>query len=147
ANEKQPDVSKRDTLHTADGIHLNDLGETAMAYAILKGLGAPAEVSSAEIDATSSASRGERCAVSNLKASADHIEFDRLDEGLPINFGPLGVLKFIYLPIPDELNRYMLTVKNLSPGKYDLTVNGRPVGTWSAAEFARGLNISSATPD
>ena len=31
----------RQTLHASDGIHLNDLGQLAMAFAILKGLGAP----------------------------------------------------------------------------------------------------------
>ena len=35
----------KQTLHAADGVHLNDLGQLAMAFAILKGLGAPAEVS------------------------------------------------------------------------------------------------------
>src|SRR5262249_56740181 len=45
SNQKVPDKAKHDTLHAADGIHLNDLGQLAMAYAILKGLGAPAQVS------------------------------------------------------------------------------------------------------
>src|SRR5262249_26030940 len=42
------------TLHAADGIHLSDLGQLTMAYAILKGLGAPADVSSLTIDAAGS---------------------------------------------------------------------------------------------
>jgi lysophospholipase L1-like esterase len=147
ANAKEPDEKKHETLHVGDGIHLNDLGETAMAYAILKGLGAPADVSSAEIDAAASSGTGVGCAISNVKSLAGGVEFDRLDQGLPLNFGPLGVLKFIYIPIPEEMNRYMLTVKNLPAGKYDLTVSGRLVGHWSAEEFAKGLNISSATTD
>src|SRR5688572_4115436 len=45
ANEGQP-PEKRESLHAPDGIHLNSLGQLAMAHAILKGLGAPEEVSS-----------------------------------------------------------------------------------------------------
>src|SRR5262249_17839410 len=51
ANESVPDKAKHATLHAADGIHLNDLGQLAMAFAILKGLGAPADVSSVRLDA------------------------------------------------------------------------------------------------
>ena len=40
------------SLHAADGIHLTDLGQLAMAFAILRGLGAPADVSAVRVDAT-----------------------------------------------------------------------------------------------
>ena len=33
----------RETLHAADGVHLNELGHQAMAFTILKGIGAPAD--------------------------------------------------------------------------------------------------------
>src|SRR5262245_15955883 len=42
ANATEPDPKKHETLHVADGVHLNELGQTAMAFVILKGLGAPA---------------------------------------------------------------------------------------------------------
>src|SRR5262249_39830567 len=80
----------RATLHATDGIHLSDLGQLAMAFAILKGLGAPAEVSSATIHADGprivSASG---CRVTNASgdAAGGRLEFDRLDDGLPVNFG------------------------------------------------------------
>lgn len=138
----------RETLHVADGIHLNDLGQTAMAYAILKGLHAPADVSSATIDAaaaTSLAASG--CAISNVSGGPDHIAFDRLDEHLPFNQGLFFALRFRFIPIPEELNRYMLTVKNLKAGKYDLKVSGRAVGTFSADDLSRGVNLASATAD
>ncbi|MCX6979630.1 MAG: hypothetical protein NTV08_02620 [Verrucomicrobia bacterium] len=44
-------------LHAADGVHLIELGHMAMAFAILKGLGAPADVSSAKVDAKSTPAR------------------------------------------------------------------------------------------
>jgi lysophospholipase L1-like esterase len=148
ANAREPDEKKRTTLHAADGIHLNDLGQTAMGYAILKGLGGLRDVSSATIDARSGAAEGSGCAISRVTTSDGGVEFDRLDEGLPLNFGLFGALKFRFIPVPDQLNRYMLTVKGLAAGgKYELTVSERKVGTFSAEQLAGGVNLSSATAD
>jgi lysophospholipase L1-like esterase len=148
ARAESKDEKDKPTLHAADGIHLNDLGQLAMAFAILKGLGAPAEVSAATIDAAGpKVDNAVGCNVSGLQSTADGLEFDRLDNGLPLNFGPLGALNFRFIPIPEELNHYMLTVRNLRPGSYQLTVSGRPVGTWTHEQWATGVNISSATPD
>jgi lysophospholipase L1-like esterase len=41
ANAKETDAKTHTRLHADDGVHLNDLGQLAMAYAMLKGLGAP----------------------------------------------------------------------------------------------------------
>jgi hypothetical protein len=147
ANAKEPDAKKHETLHVADGVHLNELGQTAMAYAILKGLRAPAEISSATIDAESGNIEASRCAIRNIKFRDRKLEFDRLDEGLPLNFGMLQGLKFRFIPIPQELNRYMLTITGASPGKYDVRVDERLVGTYSADQLAAGINLSSASPD
>ena len=80
-----------------------------------------------------------------MQCERTRLEFDRLDEGLPINFGRFGALKFRYIPIPEELNRYRLTVKNLPAGRYAVTVDGRKVGTWTSGQLAAGVNIASAT--
>lgn len=148
ANAATGDDKEKHTLHTPDGIHLNDVGQLAMAFAILKGLGAPADVSSVTIDADAGrVVDADGCTISDLHATGAGLEFLRLDEGLPLNFGPLGALKFRFIPIPAELNRYMLKVTALSPGDYELHVSGRAVGTFSAERLADGINISSATPD
>jgi lysophospholipase L1-like esterase len=148
ANAQVADKSKWTTLHAADGIHLNELGQLAMAFAILKGLGAPADVSSARLDA-----RGPRlleargCTVTDLVRKGDTLEFTRLDEGLPLNNGLFFALQFRFIPIPDELNRYLLSVEGLSEGRYEVSADGRSVGTFTARELAGGVNIASTTPD
>jgi lysophospholipase L1-like esterase len=148
ANAKEPDGKKKETLHAADGIHLNDLGQTAMAYAIIKGLGAPREVSSATIDAAAgTVISAEGCAVTDVAADADAVRFTRLDDGLPLNFGLLGALKYRYIPIPDETNRYLVRITGLSAAKYDITASGRKVGTYTADQLAAGVNLASATAD
>jgi lysophospholipase L1-like esterase len=148
ANANAKEGQQKETLHAADGIHLNDLGQLAMAFAILKGLGAPADVSSVVIDAAKpELVAAKACQVTHVSGDAAHLQFDRLDEGLPLNFGPLGALQFRFVPVPAELNRYMLTVSNLKPGRYDILVDDRPLGTFSQEQLARGLNIGSATAD
>ncbi len=136
------------TLHAADGIHLSDLGQLAMAFAIIKGLGAPAEVSSVTIDAAiPKIVSSEGCRVTNLSSQGGDLVFDRLDDGLPINFGLFGALQFRFVPIPDELNRYMLTVAHLPAGRYEVLVNGRALGIFGEKQLTAGLNIASATAD
>jgi lysophospholipase L1-like esterase len=148
AAKKEKNAKDKPTLHAADGIHLNDLGQLAMAFAIIKGLGAPAEVSSVELDARNpSAIVAQGCRITNVTGESNHLEFDRLDEGLPVNFGTFGALQFRFVPIPEEINRYMLTVEGLADGRYEVLADGRPLGTWPAEQLAKGINICSATAD
>ena len=81
------------------------------------------------------------------RCASGRLEFDRHDDGLPINFGIFGALQFRYLPIPDELNRYMLTVANLPAGRYAITADDRALGTFTDKQLATGLNIASSTAD
>lgn len=148
SNSKQPDQSKHTSLHVTDGIHLNDLGQMAMAFAILKGLGAPAEASSATIDATSAAvTAQDGCKISEIQKTDEELAFTRIDERLPFNQGPLWMLQGIYIPISDELNRYMLSVKGLVDGRYEVAANGQVIGKWKSSDLDRGINIASVTID
>jgi lysophospholipase L1-like esterase len=148
ANARVTDKARHDSLHTGDGVHLNDLGQLAMAFSILKGLDAPASVSSAVIDADGAkllAAKG--CTVTGLASKGDVLEFTRLDEGLPFNYGLFYQLNYRYVPVHEELNRYMLTVKNLPKGSYELTADGRGVGVYTAEQLGAGVDIASATAD
>ena len=137
---------KKTTLHAADGVHLNDLGQLVMAYAILKGLAAPAEVSSARIDAAGTrVVESSRCKITQVARKDDRLEFTRLDEGLPFNYGPFYALNYRFVPVPDELNRYRLQVEGLGEGRWEVTVDGRGVGTFAAGQLAKGMNLSFST--
>jgi hypothetical protein len=147
-NETVKDGKDRVSLHVADGIHLSELGQLAMAFSILKEIAAPQDVSAASLDArnvelvsTSS------CAITNLRSADGVLEFDRLDEGWPVNFGTFGALNFRFVPFHTELGRYMLTVANLPPGKFDVLAGGRALGAFDAQSLATGVNLCSATAD
>ena len=148
SNAQQQEKSKHTRLHVEDGIHLNDLGQMAMAYSILKGLGAPAEVSSAVIDgASASVVEVKGCRIDDLNKSVEELAFTRLDDRLPMNLHPLWGLQGMFIPIGDHLNRYIMTVKDLPPGRYEVTADERRLGKWKSEDLNRGINIASATGD
>lgn len=146
ANAGEKDPKKHTRLHVEDGVHLNDLGQLAMGYAMLRGLHAPAEVSNMTIDASElTMVSSENCKVSDLKRLPDGISFRRLDRGLPLNLGIFSALNHRWIPIPDTLNGYRIKVTGLEAGEYELRVEGRLLGKYSASRLARGENIASAT--
>lgn len=148
ANAKETDPKKLTRLHVEDGVHLNDLGQLAMAFAMLKGLGAPAEVSSVSLDARTGAALDVRgCSISKIAQDTNGIAFTRLDRGLPLNLGTFSSLQHRWVPIPEGVNQYRLAVTNLPTGDYEIRVEGRLLGKATAEKLARGLNIASMTAD
>ena len=146
ANAGEKDLKKQIRLHVEDGVHLNDLGQLAMGYSMLRGLGAPAEVSSATLDAAALRTvSSENCSVSAVQKLPDGLRFLRLDRGLPLNLGIFSALNFRWIPIPETLNGYRLKITGLEPGSYEIRVEGRLLGKYSAEQLARGENIASAT--
>jgi len=146
ANLGEKDPKNLTRLHVDDGVHLNDLGQLAMGYAMLRGLGAPAEVSTATVDAAALRTvSSDNCRISAVERLPDGVRFLRLDRGLPLNLGIFSALNHRWIPIPDTLNGYRITVTGLEPGEYELRVEGRLVGKYSAERLARGENIASAT--
>lgn len=148
ANATEADPAKQTRLHVADGVHLNELGQLAMGYAMLKGLGAPAEVSAAVLDVADPAKTEDQgCRISEVKVGEDGLSFTRLDAGLPLNLGPLSGLNYRWIPLPEQLNAYRLTVRHLPPGDYSIRAAGRELGKASAGSLEKGLEISSMTAD
>ncbi len=79
------------------------------------------------------------------KSEGERLEFTRLDEGLPFNHGLFFALQFRFVPFPSELNRYLLSVKNLPVGKYEVLADERSVATFTAQQLANGVNVASMT--
>src|SRR5207244_3905183 len=68
-----------------DAVHPGPIGQTVMAWAVLKGLGAPALVSRTDIDgAGQKLVSAEGCRITQLKFEGGTLSFDRLDEALPM---------------------------------------------------------------
>ena len=128
-----------------DAVHPGPAGHTIMAWAILKGLGAPALVSRAEIDgAAGKVVAAEGCRLNNLKADQGTVAFDRSDDALPMPVDPPAEPALKLAPILQDLDRYELQVTGLPAGSYELSIDGEPAGKASSEELAKGWNLATS---
>lgn len=127
-----------------DAVHPGPIGHTVMAWAILKGLGASALVSRADLDFTANKVTGtEGCRLEALKVSNGTISFDRSDDALPMPIDEKAVPAIKLAPILDELDQYELRITGLPAGTYELSIDGQPVGKNTNADLAKGWNIAN----
>jgi hypothetical protein len=115
-----------------------------MAWAILKGVGAPADVSEAEIALPGGTVAGsEHCAISNVKVADGGVNFDRLDEALPMPIDARAEAALKLAPVLADLSRYQLRVTGLAAGNYEVKIDGEPATRLSGEKLAEGLNLSN----
>jgi lysophospholipase L1-like esterase len=127
-----------------DAVHPGPAGHTIMAWAVLKGLGATALVSRAEIDgAAGKVLASEGCQVTNLKAEQGTVAFDRVDAALPMPIDPKAEPALKLAPILQDLDQYELKVTGLPAGDYGLSIDGESVGKASSEDLAKGWNLAT----
>jgi lysophospholipase L1-like esterase len=126
-----------------DAVHPGPIGHTIMAWAVLKGLGATPLVSRAEIDLATKKAAGEQCTVENLTVADGTIGFDRVDQALPMPIDRRADAALKLAPVLDDLNRYELQVRgNLSPGNYQVSIDGEVAAKTTAEDLAKGVNLA-----
>jgi len=129
-----------------DAIHPGPAGHTLMAWAILKGLGAPAEVSSVEFDLTRSfwhqLVRAENCKVSKAAYTQGTLSFLRTDVALPMPIDLRAMPALTKAPVLNDLNRYELKVAGLKSDRYEVRIDGESVVTTGKDDLAKGLNLA-----
>jgi lysophospholipase L1-like esterase len=143
------------TICGNDRIHPDNDGHMVMAYLILKAQGlAGKEVADINIDASNtSVISFANCEITGIKKNARGIEFDYLAKALPYPMDTIArgwqqkksqseAVKIV--PFVEEMNKEMLTVKGLK-GNYRLLIDGEEIGTWSASDFAKGINLATLT--
>ena len=115
-----------------------------MAWAILKGLDAPALVSAVELDgAAGKLQTAQGCRVENLKVSEGTISFDRSDDALPMPIDARAEPALKLAPILADLSRYELQVSGLAAGSYEVAIDGERVAKLSSEELAKGWNLTT----
>lgn len=143
AKATDAELAKRilpDRVHPGPGGHLLMTGE------LLKAWGAPAVVTAVDIDAgRKTVERSVNTEVSNLTGGPAWrwTQFDRALP-MPINLKDkvtalaVGSSDFI-----EKLNQQTLRVAGLPAGRYTLTIDQEPAGTFGADELARGINLAT----
>jgi lysophospholipase L1-like esterase len=140
--------SPLDTLLIPDRIHPGPAIHWLMAENILKSWGAKPEVTFVHIDAgarpTLQASNTE---VSELSKNANHLRWTQMDKALPLPLGPLDTDPVLRLALScsdliGTLDMEALRVTALSEGSYELRIDGREVGEFSAGQLTAGVNLA-----
>jgi lysophospholipase L1-like esterase len=130
-----------------DAVHPGPPGHTIMAWAVLKGLAAPALVSTAEITVKKGKAKAgsvKQCKIAKLKAEGDGISFDRIDASLPLPIDSRALPALKLAPILNDLSCYELKVTGLTAASYDVTIDGEKAGTVTKEELAAGWNMTTA---
>ena len=140
AHAKQPDVS----VFEGDWVHPGAPGKLIMGWACLKGLGASAEVSSATIDAEAQkCTQNAHCVIDQISSQNAGIQFQRLDECLPLPIPQEAVAGLQAAPILDDLSRYELTVTGLKAAHYNLKIDGVVAAPFTREQLAAGVNLTN----
>jgi lysophospholipase L1-like esterase len=128
-----------------DRIHLTPAAYIAWAFFLYEGLHLPGGESAATLTAVGGVTATTGCKISDLKASAGGLSFVREDAVLPIlPPGPLPPRRFVPL---EKLSPYRLAIADLPPGTYQITCEGKPLGSADAKELARGVNLNTLLLD
>lgn len=127
-----------------DAIHPGPAGQTLMAWAVLKGMGATPLVSSAAIEVTTQTARTEACTVSEVRWADGVLSFDRLDTALPMPIDPRAEAALKLAPVLAELSRLELKVTGLTATVYEVLVDGESVARVSTKDLSEGWNLSNA---
>jgi lysophospholipase L1-like esterase len=126
-----------------DPVHPGAPGQLMMAAALLKELGAEPFVSSATLDAAGKVAEHKGCTIEGVKAEDGKLVFDRTDECQPFPIPDDARAVLALYPTIIDLSQYTLKVTGLKGDTYQLKVNGMALGTVSARELEKGINLTT----
>jgi lysophospholipase L1-like esterase len=130
-----------------DRVHPGPGGQLLMAEALLKAWNAPSIVSFVSIDARSAkVNAAEKAKATDLTAKAGVVRWTQLDEALPF---PIDLkdaptdLAVRSSDVVDALDQQVVKVEGLEAESYTLAIDGEPVGTFTKAQLAQGVNLAT----
>jgi len=133
------------SLLVPDRIHPSEALHWVMAASVMKAWHIDPVVSEVTLSASSHAlMRSLRTTVSGVQAHGGALDWDQLDEALPLPFDLENALMNFVLKISDlaSVDEEMLKVDGLQPGAYKLTIDKTDVGTFSEAQLSSGINLA-----
>ena len=132
-------------LFIPDRIHPSPAGHWIMAAALLSVWHANPVVSSVSLNAADAqADSAERTKVSDLRKSDNGIAWTQLDEALPLplDFNDAMTLEMLRVSNVAAVDRQILQVTSLEPGTYELSIDGKPIASFSRDALQAGVNLA-----
>jgi lysophospholipase L1-like esterase len=129
-----------------DRVHPGPAGHLVMGATLLRTWNAPALVARVDIDAaTKTVIAAEGTEVSGLASADDGLAWTQLDRALPLPLsfedGETELAQKAGADI-EGLDRQPLVVIGLPAGRFELKIDGQPVGTFADADLAKGVNLA-----
>jgi lysophospholipase L1-like esterase len=129
-----------------DRVHPGPAGHVVMGAALLRAWNAPSLVSRAEVDAPGRRVVAvENSEVSDLAATEGGLSWIQRDRALPLPVSFEGAETELAQRAGadlESLDRQPLVVTGLPAGRFELTIDGQSVGTFTDAELAGGVNLA-----
>jgi lysophospholipase L1-like esterase len=136
-----------------DRVHPQQGGHWVMATSLLKSWNAPSLVTSVVIDAgVKPSATGSNTDVIHLTRAkgkiTSKIGWTQADKALPLPFpapeiDPVLALVLKHSDVVVALDQETLRVKTLDPGEYDLLIDDRQVGRFTAGQLSTGINLAT----
>ena len=129
-----------------DRVHPGPAGHLVMGATLLRAWSAPALVARVAIDAaTKTVAATENAEVSALAATEAGLSWTGLDGALPLPLafedGETELAERAGAGI-EGLDQQTLVVTGLAAGRHELKIDGQPVGTFTDADLAKGVNLA-----
>ena len=131
-----------------DRVHPREEGTLLMAALVLEAMGEPPTVAQVAVDAKKGVVEKTRdgltrnAVVTAVAAKPDGVRFTYAPKALPLPVLPEYLADDKIYPLTERFNRETFIVKGLAEGSYDLAFDGAKVGTFTAAAFAKGVNVA-----
>jgi len=148
--EHSPDLAEQ---LLPDRVHPQQGGHWIMAESLLKTWNAPSLVTSVVIDAgakpSAEAANTEVTGLDRAKGKAfTRISWTQSDKALPLPFpaaevDPVLALVLKYSDIVAALDQETLRIQGLTAGSYDLLIDGREIGRFTAEQLTTGINLAT----
>jgi hypothetical protein len=127
-----------------DRVHPGPAGHLVMAEQLLLAWGATPVVSHVTIDSASGQAQAMMAKV-QVQTAKDTIRWTQTEGGLPFPLDRKDANTALVLSSSDfdeKLNKETLIVKNLKTGTYRLSIDGKPIGDFTADQLATGINLA-----
>jgi lysophospholipase L1-like esterase len=134
------------SLLVTDRIHPAEPTHWIIAAALMKAWHLDPVVSSVTIASDSrSLTDSQRTTVTGMTGDGSRIEWDQMDEALPLPFNFDNELMNFVLSVSDlfSYDREMLRVRGLPAGKYALRIDSMEIGSFSAEQLDKSINLAT----
>lgn len=132
-------------LIVPDRIHPSETGHWIMAGALMSAWRVDSIVSNLVLNASNATVIDkDRTTITNLEKQTNGLKWMQLDDALPLplDFNNAMVPVLLRISTVAQLDQMILRVDSITPGLYELTIDGKVIASFSSEELEHGVNLA-----